>query len=90
MDEPRPEDIEDYLDELEGEYGEQESLPPLMPATEKALQQRPGSGTSVGGMEGTPSPNETYAKILKETRSWGLWSLGLGVMHLILSGLSGS
>lgn len=27
-----------------------------------------------------------YAKMLKELRSWGFWSLGLGVMHMIGSG----
>jgi len=27
-----------------------------------------------------------YAKMLKELRSWGFWSLGLGAMHIISSG----
>ena len=27
-----------------------------------------------------------YAKMLKDLRSWGFWSLGLGLMHLIGSG----
>lgn len=37
----------------------------------------------------TQSEDETlarHAKMLKELRSWGFWSLGLGVMHMIGSG----
>ena len=64
--------------------------PDLMEATERALQQRPGSDTRKGGSVKTPSPTETHAKMLKEVRSWGLWLLVMGVLSVFLSGLSGS
>jgi hypothetical protein len=39
---------------------------------------------------GTTQSNDTtfksYAAMLKEIRSWGFWSLGLGALHIILSG----
>ncbi len=61
-----------------------------MEVTERALQQRPGSDKRVGGSVETLSPAEAHAKMLKEVRSWGLWLLVIGVLSLVLSGLSGS
>lgn len=67
-----------------------ERNPDLMEATERALQQRPGAEAGVGAVVQAISPTGTYAKMRKEVRSWGLWLLAIGVLSLILSGLSGS
>jgi hypothetical protein len=60
-----------------------------MQEMERALRQPPGSDPGVDTTAKTLSPAGTHAKMLKGVRSWGIWSLALGFLHLILSGLSG-
>jgi hypothetical protein len=77
--------------------------PDLLEASDKTILQRPVSGATQGSKgEALPrtksqraaaetlTPELTHAKMLKQVRSWGLWMLGIGVLSLILSGLSGS
>lgn len=49
----------------------------------------PQSGTQSGGVETTPAVEdmaELQARVLKEVRSWGFWLLGVGAVHLVISG----
>lgn len=75
MDELQTQEVEDLVKDLEDESG--------MEATATTLRQRPGADVRMD----TPG---THAKMLKEVRSWGLWLLGIGVLSLFLSGLSGA
>jgi len=53
---------------------------------QRILREHPGADTSAEA----PAPEVSRAEMLKEVRSWGYWSLGLGVVHLLVSGLSGT
>ncbi len=43
--------------------------------------------TDIGQAGSTQQGFDEYARMLKVIRNWGFWNIGLGVMHLVISGI---
>jgi tetratricopeptide (TPR) repeat protein len=70
-----------------------QQYPDMAEGTGQAILQLPGSERSPGRDEKARPPAETEAKMLhakmqEGVRSWALWSLGIGLLSLVISGLS--